>query len=101
MRPPWLLPAPAGGGLCAEHVTVHAAFDHWNESDGRTHWLLTLPPETWRQLGHGERLDATHQNISERSVRTVSELIDKNLEHIICVPASGRWETCGASITAT
>ncbi len=70
-------------------VTVHAAFDHWTEPDGTTHWLLTLPRETWQRLGHGEQLDATHQDISERSVRTVSELIDKNREHMHLCP--GEW----------
>jgi len=89
MRPFWLLPALLAAACAPKHVTVHASFDHWTEADGSTHWLLTLPPETWKQLGHGEPLDATHQNISERSVRNVTELIDKNLEHMHLCP--GAW----------
>jgi hypothetical protein len=88
MRPTWLWLALLAA--CSQkHVTVHAEFDHWIEPDGTTHWLLTLPPEAWKQLGHGERLDATHQNISERTVKTVSELIDANLDHMHLCP--GEW----------
>jgi hypothetical protein len=72
---------------CPRHsVTVHAEFNHWLEADGTTHWQLILTPDAWRQLGHGERLDAHHQNISPRAVKTVSALIDANLEHMHLCP---------------
>ena len=60
------------------------------DSRRRDHrWLLTLPPETWRRLGHGEPLDATHQNLSERTIAAVSELIDAGLKRVnLC---QGRW----------
>ena len=74
---------------CARIPRVPAEFDHWTADDGTTRWQLTLPPETWRQLGRGERLDATHQNISRRSLQTVSELIDASLATTHLCP--GKW----------
>ena len=73
-------------GCSKPQVTVHAGFDHWTGADGRTQWILELPPETWRQLSHGEPLDASHQDLSERSRQVVKELIDKNLEHMHLCP---------------
>ena len=54
-------------------ATVHAEFDHWVETDGTTHWQLTLTPDAWRQVGRGEPLDARHQNMSPDTLKTPVE----------------------------
>ncbi len=79
----WLLSA------CAPASPVHAQFDHWIEDAGTARWRLTVPPATWRRLGHGERLDAGHQDLSERTIETVSELIDAGLTRVRLCP--GEW----------
>jgi hypothetical protein len=81
----WLFSA-CGGPTISQ---VPAEFDHWVGDDGTTRWRLTLPPETWLKLGRGEPLDATHQNISRRSMQTVSELIDASLARTHLCP--GEW----------
>lgn len=77
-------------GCSRKPPEIYVEFAHWPGEDGSAHWRLTVPPDSWRTLGGGERLDEDHQALSARTVERVDGLLDAALKKEQLCP--GAWQ---------